>query len=385
MVEDITAIVSTLGFSSPEAFIGLLFLVLAVIGAIVVVVTIHPVLQYYPYMSPNARIRARIGRLFNEKQISEIVEADNLEEVKNYLRGVPAYATYIEEYNLEKALDSQLAETYDLVARIAPDAVKDTFEILLSKWDIRNLKSVIIAKEAGLTAEETMDLLVPFGTLKESHDNFIDAKDITEIINALEGTEYAQIMEDALPAYQKTGMILPLEAALDKNYLDKLVKSVANPADENKSLLQSYIGTIVDSTNLKMILRAKVDGLKFDDLEPYIISSGYQLREWKLKELMESEDIDGVLSSLEGSDYSHVLANSVPEYSSTGSITPFEAALDENIRKVAKSISQKNTIGIGTIIGFLSRKEIEVRNLKIIVRGKTEQGFSNSMIKEMLV
>ena len=385
MVEDITAIVSTLGFPSPEAFIGLLLLVLAVIGAIVVVVTIHPVLQYYPYTSPNARIRARIGKLFNEKQLSEIVEADNLGEVKNYLRGVPAYAAYIEEYNLEKALDSQLAETYDLVARIAPDAVKDTFEILLSKWDIRNLKSVIIAKEAGLTAEETMDLLVPFGSLKESQDSFIEAKNITEIINALEGTEYAQILENALPAYEKTDMILPLEAALDNDYLDKLVKSVANPADENKSLLQSYIGTIVDSTNLKMILRAKVDGLKFDDLEPYMVSSGYQLREWKLKELMESEDIDGVLSSLEGSDYSQVLATSVPEYSSTGSITPFEAALDENIRKVAKSISQKNTIGIGTIIGFLNRKEIEVRNLKVIVRGKTEQGFSNSMIKEMLI
>jgi len=385
MVEDITAIVSTLGFSSPEAFIGLLFLVLAVIGAIVVVVTIRPVLEYYPYTSTNARIRARIGRLFNEKQISEIVEADNLEEVKNYLRGVPAYATYIEEYNLEKALDSQLAETYDLIARIAPKDIKDTFEILLSKWDIRNLKSVIIAKEAGLTAEETMDLLVPFGTLKESHDKFIDAKDITEIINALESTEYAQVLEDALPAYQKTNMLLPLEAALDKNYLNKLVKSVANPADDNKSLLQSYIGTIVDSTNLKMILRAKVDGLKFDDLEPYMISSGYQLREWKLKELMESEDVEGILSSLEGTDYSSVLATSVPEYSSTGSITPFESALDENIRKIAKGISHKKPIGIGPIIGFLSRKETEVRNLKIIVRGKTEQGFSNSMIKEMLV
>ena len=230
-----------------------------------------------------------------------------------------------------------------------------------------------------------MDLLVPFGTLKESHDKFIDAKDITEIINALESTEYAQVLEDALPAYQKTNMILPLEAALDKNYLNKLVKSVANPADDNKSLLQSYIGTIVDSTNLKMILRAKVDGLKFDDLEPYMISSGYQLREWKLKELMESEDVEGILSSLEGTDYSSVLATSVPEYSSTGSITPFESALDENIRKIAKGISHKKPIGIGPIIGFLSRKETEVRNLKIIVRGKTEQGFSNSMIKEMLV
>ena len=385
MVEDITSLIGTLGFSSPEAFIGLLFLVLAVIGAIVVVVTIKPVLEYYPYMYPNARIRARIGKLFNEKQISEIVEADNLEEVKNYLRGVPEYAAHIEKYNIEKALNTQLAETYDLVARIAPDSIKDTFDILLSQWDVRNLKSIMIAKETGLTDEETMDLVVPFGELNESMDKIMDAKNIPEIINALEGTEYAKVLEDAMPEYQKTGMLLPLEAALDKNFLGKLVESVANPADDNASFLQSYIGTFVDSTNLKMILRAKADGLKFMDVEPYMISNGYQLRDWKLKELMESEDVEGVLSGLEGTDYSRVLAEVVPEYSSTGSVAPFEAALDKNIRKIAKSISQKNSLGVGPIIGFLSRKEIEIRNLKIIVRGKMEKGFSTSMIKEMLI
>lgn len=385
MVEDITSIIGTLGFSSPEAFIGLLFLVLAVIGAIVVVVTIRPVLDYYPYMYPNARIRARIGKLFNEKQMSEIIEADNVEEVKNYLRGFPQYAAHIEEYSIEKALNSHLAESHDLVARIAPKDVKETFEILLSQWDIRNLKSIIIAKETGLTVEETMDLVVPFGELKEYMDKLMDTKDLTEIINALEGTEYAQILEDALPEYQKTGMFLPLEAALDKDFLDKLVKSVANPADENTSLLQSYIGAIVDSTNLKLILRAKVDGLKFADVEPYMISDGYQLRDWKLKELMEAEDVEGVLSGLEGTDYSQILAEATPEYSNTGSVAPFEAALDKNIRKIAKTISRKKPIGIGPIIGFLSRKEIEVRNLKVIVRGKMEQGFSTSMIKEMLI
>lgn len=385
MVGDINSLIGAVGFSSPGAFITLLFLVLAVIGAIVVVVTIRPVLQYYPYMYPNARIRARIGKLFNEKQISEIVEADNLEEVKNYLRGVPEYAAHLEEYSIEKALNTQLAETYDLIARIAPDSIKDTFDILLSQWDVRNLKSILIAKETGLTIEETNDLVVPFGELSELKDKIMDAKNITEIINALEGTEYAKVLEDALPEYQKTGMLLPLEAALDKNFLSKLVESVANPADDNASFLQSYIGTFVDSTNLKMILRAKVDGLKFMDVEPYMISSGYQLRDWKLKELLESEDIEGVLSGLEGTDYSHVLAEAVPEYSSTGSIAPFEAALDENIKKIAKSISQKNSLGVGPMIGFLSRKETEIRNLKIIVRGKMEKGFSTSMIKEMLV
>jgi V/A-type H+-transporting ATPase subunit C len=385
MVENIVALVSSMGFSSPEAVIGLLFLVLAVIGAVIVVVSIRPVLEFYPYTSPNARVRARRGRLFDEKQLSEVVEANTLDEVKNYLRGVPEYAEYVEKYPLEKALDSQLAETHDLLARIAPDDIKETFDILLSKWDISNLKSIIIAKEAGLTREETENLLIPFGELKDSSDKLLDAKNIEEVVNALEGTEYAQVLEDAIPEYQKTGMLLPLEAALDKNYLNNLVRSVANPADDNSKLLQSYIGTLVDTTNLKIILRAKVDGLKYEEIQSYMISNGYQIREWKLKELMESEDVEGVVSSLEGTKYAHILSESMPDYTSTGSIAPLEAALDANVRKTANTISKKKPIGIGPIIGFLSRKETEVRNLKIIARGKVEDGVSTSMIKEMLV
>ena len=385
MAEDIAALISSMGFSSPEAVIGLLFLVLAVIGAVIVVVSIRPVLEFYPYTSPNARVRARRGRLFDEKQLSEIVEADTVDEVKNYLRGVPEYAEYVEKYPLEKALDTQLAETHDLLARIAPTDVKETFEILLSRWDISNLKSILIAKEAGLTREETENLLIPFGELKDSSDKLLDAKNIEEIVNALEGTEYAQVLEDAIPEYQKTGMLLPLEAALDKSYLNNLVRSVANPADDNSKLLQSYIGTLVDTTNLKIILRAKVDGLKYDEIQSYMISSGYQIREWKLKELMESEDVEGVVSSLEGTKYAHILSESMPNYTGTGSIAPLEAALDANVRKTANTISKKKPIGIGPIIGFLSRKETEVRNLKIIARGKVEDGVSTSMIKEMLV
>ena len=151
MVEDIATIVTSLGFPSVEAFIGALFLVLAVVAVIVVISTIKPVLSMFPYTYPNARVRARTGRLFTEKEFSEIVESQNIEEVKNYLRSVPDYAKYIDQYPLEKALDTQLAESYDLIARITPDNSKEVFQFLLKKWDIRNIKSIVIAKEAGLS------------------------------------------------------------------------------------------------------------------------------------------------------------------------------------------------------------------------------------------
>jgi V/A-type H+-transporting ATPase subunit C len=385
MAEDITAIVTSMGFPSFEAFLALLFMVLAVVAVIVVVSSLRPVLSMYPYTYPNARVRARKGRLFTEKQFSEIIESQNIEEVKNYLRGFPEYAKYIDQYPIEKALNAQLAETYDLLARITPDNSKDAFRFLLRKWDIENIKSIIIAKEAGLSHAETLELIVPFGELSDRLDTLIDAENVNDVINGLEGTDYPQILEDALPVYQETGMLLPLEASLDKYVLMNLLRAAATPEDDNTALLHEYIGSIVDTNNIKIIIRAKADGLKFDDIEPYMISDGYQVREWKLKDLMEAEDISGVINGLDGTDYAPALSEALNEYSEKGSTSIFESALDKYVNNTAKNISLKSQFGIGPMIGFLHKKEIEIRNLKIIVRGKREQGFSPSMIKEMLI
>jgi V/A-type H+-transporting ATPase subunit C len=385
MVEDITTIVTTLGFPSIEAFIAAMFIILAVIAVIVVISTIKPVLDMYPYTYPNARVRARNGRLFTEKEFSEIIESQNLEEVKNYLRGVPDYAKYIDQYPLEKALDTQLAETYDLIARITPENSKETFKFLLKKWDIKNIKSIIIAKEAGLNAEKTLEFIVPFGELSDKLDSLIEADTVTEVLNGLDGTDYPKILEDAIPVYNETGLLLPLEASLDKYLLENLLRASATPEDDNTNYLHIYIGTMVDVANVKIIIRAKADNLKYDDIEPYMISDGYQIREWKLKELMESEDIAGVVSGLEGTDYAPMLSDAMSNFTETSSMANFENALDRHVNETAKKISLKNQFGIGPMIGFLSRKEREIKNLKVIARGKREERFTSSMIKEMMI
>ena len=385
MVEDITSIFTALGFPSVEAFIAAMFIILAVIAVIVVISTIKPVLDMYPYTYPNARVRARNGRLFGEKEFSEIIESQNLEEVKNYLRGVPDYAKYIDMYPLEKALDTQLAETYDLIARITPENSKETFKFLLKKWDIKNIKSILIAKKAGLSSDETLELIVPFGELSDKLDSLIESDTVTEVLNGLEGTEYPKILENAIPVYNETGLLLPIEASLDKYLLQNLLRASATPEDDNTNYLHIYVGTMVDVANIKIIIRAKADNLMYDDIEPYMISDGYQIREWKLKELMEAEDIAGVISSLEGTDYAPMLSDAMSDFTETNSMAGFENALDSHMNETAKKISLKNQFGIGPMIGFLSRKEREIKNLKIIARGKREEGFSSSMIKEMMI
>ena len=384
MADELASLITSIGFTQ-ESFIVFCILAVIVIGAVVVIITSRPILDIYPYLNPSSRVRARKGRLFDEKQISEIVETSNVEEVENYLKGVPEYADVLDDYSLDKALDIQRADTYDFIARIAPKEVKDPFVVMAKKTDINNIKSLITAKEVGLTADETRELLIPSGSLYDELSSLAETDSVTDIITSLDGTEYATALEDALPEYEEKKMTLPLESALDKYYLGNLLRSSDVPADENRQIVYSYVGTQVDVDNLKLILRAKEDGLNYDDISRYILTDGYQLREWKLKDLMDSPDVTNVISGLEGTKYSEALTNVVPQYNETGSVAVFERALDVYANEHAKSLASKKPLGVGPIIGYLSQKEAEIKNLKIIARAKREADFPNSKIMEMLI
>ena len=384
MANEIATLISSMGLTQ-EVFLVFCVIAILIVGAVVVIIASRPILDIYPYLNPSARVRARKGRLFDEKQISELVETNNVEEVENYLKGVPEYADVLDEYPLDKALDVERANTYDFIARLAPKEVKDPFVVMSKKTDIDNIKSLLTAKEVGLSADETKELLIPCGSLYAELESLADAEKVADVVTSLDGTEYATALEDALPQYEETNMILPLESALDKYYLGKLLRSSEVPADENKQILYSYVGTQVDVANLKLIIRAKQDGLEYDEIAPYILEDGYQLREWKLKDLMESPDVTNVVSGLEGTKYANALSDAIPVYNETGSVAVFEKALDTYAADYAKSLSVKKPLGIGPIIGYLSQKENEIKNLKIIARAKREADFPNSKIMEMLI
>ena len=97
------------------------------------------------------------------------------------------------------------------------------------------------------------------------------------------------------------------------------------------------------------------------------------------------EDMNSLLSSIESSEYGSIVADHIPEYNSTKSITVFDEALDSYERNMAKNIFRKKPFGVGPIVGFMNKKEIEIKNLKIIARSKRGSSIPSSEIKEMLL
>ncbi|MDR2874100.1 MAG: ATP synthase A1 subunit C [Methanobrevibacter sp.] len=396
MAEDLTTIITSLGITN-ESFLAIVVIVLLVIGAVVVVIVSRPVLDIYPYLLPNAKIRARKGRLFDEKQFADFIEADSGKEIIHYLRGFPDYSFHVDthfekdliatavNHQIEKVLDIQLGETYNLISRIVPDNIKKVFKVLAKKSDIENIKTLLVSKEANLTNEKTEELLIPVGSLYHTFEQLIDSRTVEDVVAGLDGTEYGSVLENALNNYKETKTVLHLESALDKYYLESLLSAANVPAEDNTRILYSYIGSQVDIANLKIILRSKVDGLNYETIAPHIIEDGYQIKEWKLKDLIESENVTGIINGLENTDYFPVLNETVDIYNESGSVSIFEKALDSYLSNYANSLALKNPLGVGPIIGYTNKKEKEIKNLKIIVRAKREAGLSQSALEEMLL
>ena len=71
----------------------------------------------------------------------------------------------------------------------------------------------------------------------------------------MDGTEYAAVLEDALPKYENSGMVLALESALDKYYLEYLTKELLDNYCKNTiRCIFELIGNITSFRNGNSII-----------------------------------------------------------------------------------------------------------------------------------
>ena len=103
-----------------------------------------------------------------------------------------------------------------------------------------------------------------------------------------------------------------------------------------------------------------------------------------IKGLLEVDSVDNVVAALEGTRYYQPVLGAVPEYESTGSVLPIELALDGHLVRVGKDISITQPFGIGPAIGYLSLKEMEIRNVRTLARG-IESGLSADEIRSLIM
>jgi len=336
------------------------------------------------YLYVNAKIMAKEGKFISLARWEDLWGCTSSGEIASLLEGTD-YFPYLNETaisdskELEKAVLEEFSGLGREISKIIPKSSWPIKEYLLRKWDVINLRTVMRGIHGGLKKEEIVDSFIERGELDFTFlKTLIDAEGMDDFVGLLAKTPY-QSLSKGLVKYNETKNLFFLEALLDRIFWEDLWKKVL----ELKGIkeFRDFIGICVETHNLKIILRAKNDGLSLEDIDPFLIPDCALLNE--LLPGFDEEDLSGLIPLLEETVYFEPLVTAQADHERTGSILSFEEMLDSLVIKRAEDIRKKKPFGPGPLIGFLVSKETEVKNLLAIVRS-TEVDLNRDEIRETL-
>ena len=339
-----------------------------------------------PYLYMNARLKAKEGRLITRTQLEEMTASHSISDISSILEGT-VYGSEMQgsminsSANLEEMIQTHQANLYNELMGMMPEKIKDVFSYLCQELEVNTIKSLLRDIHAQIPVGHASLKSTSNGELEEEKlKRLSESRNIAEMIPLLEGTSYESLME-TLPGYEQSKKLHTLESLLDKIVLTNTWKVISSRGD--LTLIQDYFAIKIDVLNMKVLLRAKRDRLNWDEIEPFIFPQGHLFNQSKTS-YGEEEDIRGLITSMETMPFYNSLMEVLPEYERTHSLLSLEKALDEFLLRTGWDISVKHPFGIAPLMGFLSLKEVEMRNVRALAVAK-EANLNHDDIGSLMV
>lgn len=325
-------------------------------GLILVVIVLIPVFlsvsKVYPYAYTNSRLRVMRSDLIRTSDFENLLKRDyndiiyqlekkKLPSLTKYLSGDFSYGS------VDSALRTELINTLAKVKKISPDESKKFVKIILSKYDIQLIESIVRTLDAK--TDTKTDLVHATEVFSQE---FLNKKThtIEELYNELKGTVYQKILDKHINNIKKR-KFEAFEKELDLLFFKRLLHAATN--QESKK----YVKILIDNHNI---------GLALKGLNP-IIPGGRIKKETITNNIEEIKKI----ISLKGIKTN---ANTKEK---------LEKDLQLYLKQTGEKMFNKNPLSEATIIGFIILKTINIRNLNILLKLKHEK-LNEEEIKEVL-
>jgi V/A-type H+-transporting ATPase subunit C len=259
---------------------------------------------------------------------------------------------------------------------------KDVLEIsgaYVIKYDVSNIKAVLEGISGG---EKTS--MIPVGII---HNNeLLDELFNTENIDAISQLLIRCKLGDYVPALEqyKTDKSakskLLVEARLDGEYYKSML-NVARRIRDGSALTKAF-GLVIDLTNLQIASRAIIQGIGHDAAD-FVIAGGYRITDKAIKELLPLKITD-IPARLEDTQYREVANEISADYDKNKNITAVDAIIDKHKFRMLKEILSPRVLSPLVMAWYLILKEVEIRNLRLVLKGIVD-GVPVQEIKNYLV
>lgn len=281
---------------------------------------------------------------------------------------------------VERALNKNLIRSFNKLKSISPEKLNLLIDAYLKREDIFNIKTILRGKYTKTDDKEIESLLLPVGTLNQEFLlDLLKKQTIEEILKNLKIIDFKQL-EKAYEAFKKNNMLIEIENVLDKHYYKEILKFMERIPKQGK-LFKEFLKAEIDILNLITMLRLKRENLNKDEIKKYLFLEEIDSYSEKL---LDTKNMEEFLSLLQKSKYSHVIKEAIKTVNENKSIIPIEMKLYKYLLEQSELLQHQHPLSIDIILGYMFAKEIETRNLRVIVKGK-QLNLSNEFIENELV
>jgi len=346
------------------------------------------------YGYSNARVRGMRSRLLSQSFLDSLMASKDMGTMIQTLTQTE-YGPDLEErllhgrtaQQVDIALRDNMVRTFRKVLALLNDEAYKLVTVLLGRWDLFNVKTIVRGIHMSLSSEEIIDSLIAVGQLsKVDMEELAKQPSVKAVVDTLSmwGLPYAVPLRESMVEYNEDGDLSVLELALDKFYTAWADKRLRGRGS-NRKLARRFLGVQVDTINLLTCLRLLNADVEAEEVNRFYLPGGLHVDERLFNDLASMSDVDEVYERLKRTPYGRPVEAVAIKYVEHGSVSVFERALEDYLMRRAFAAGQGEPLGVGIIIGYLWGKANEVTNLRIIVKGVSVGMPVERMREELIV
>jgi V/A-type H+-transporting ATPase subunit C len=317
------------------------------------------------------RIRVYETKLLYKSKIDRMIDSNSANESLKVLQeteyaNVMTNVKRAEDYEI--ILSEELNRLFNMMYEISPQ--KSLIDLMSIKYDYSNIK--VILKGMFLKIDLSY-LLVNVGT--------IDAMTLKALVENNEIRDLAPIMREAIEEtilkFEEEKDPQMIDIILDK-YMFKHLIQIKN--EINDTFVEKYVTALIDSTNIKSLLRVKKQN-KGREFFGSVIIEGGSIDKDKLLSML-NDAVENIINKLAYTNYADFVRTGIEYYTKTNSVSMLEKLVDNYIMSMMKD-AKIIPFGVEPIVAYVYAKETEIKIIRIIMVGKLNN-IAAEVIRERL-
>ncbi|MBI2523579.1 ATP synthase A1 subunit C [Candidatus Woesearchaeota archaeon] len=281
---------------------------------------------------------------------------------------------------LELALNKNLAYTFKKLIKISPKELGLVVREYAKRKDIEDIKTIIRGKFTNAPEKEVFNSVTSAGTLSREFQHELIKKDSIEQVLKNNRIVSFSLLEKGLTYLKEKNSLALIENSLDRAYFNNLVE-FSKLLPQEGALFRRFLVMEVEIMDILTLLRLKKS--KIENAGEFIITARGLINP-KITKMSELDDFDALINVLEEIQYKKAIDKGVEDFKNTGSLITLETELYKYLLKQSSLLLHQHPLSVDIILGFMLAKDVEIRNLRILIKGK-QLGLNEEFIEKQMV